>query len=41
MTLLIQNGRIINPNDRSERRADLLVRDGVIRGDRGVCLRGS
>ncbi len=30
MTLLIQNGRIINPNDRSERRADLLVRDGVI-----------
>lgn len=30
MTLLIQNGRIINPNDRSERRADLLVRDRVI-----------
>ena len=30
MTLLIQNGRIINPNDQSERRADLLVRDGVI-----------
>ena len=38
MTLLIQNGRIINPNDRSERRADLLVRDGVIEEIRSARL---
>lgn len=30
MTLLIKNGIVINPGDRSERRADLLVKDGVI-----------
>lgn len=30
MTLLIKNGIVINPGDRSERRADILVKDGVI-----------
>lgn len=30
MTLLIKNGIVINPGDRSERRADLLVKDGVV-----------
>lgn len=30
MTLLIKNGIVVNPGDQSERRADLLVKDGVI-----------
>ncbi len=30
MTLLIKNGIVVNPGDRSERRADILVKDGVI-----------
>ena len=30
MTLLLKNGTIINPGDKSEKRADLLVKDGVI-----------
>ncbi|MCC8150363.1 MAG: dihydroorotase [Lachnospiraceae bacterium] len=30
MTLLIKNGIVLNPGDRSEKHADILVRDGVI-----------
>ncbi len=30
MTLLIKNGIVINPGDRSEKSADILIRDGVI-----------
>ncbi|MCD8230612.1 MAG: dihydroorotase [Clostridiales bacterium] len=30
MTLLIKNGIVINPADRSEKEADILIRDGVI-----------
>ncbi|MCD8365858.1 MAG: dihydroorotase [Clostridiales bacterium] len=31
MTLLIKNGIVINPGDRSEKRADIFIEDGVIR----------
>ncbi|MCD8109478.1 MAG: hypothetical protein LUE14_05195 [Clostridiales bacterium] len=30
MRLLIKNGRVINPGDKTVRRADIYVRDGVI-----------